>query len=140
LCNVSVASATYQYTNGSFIIKTTALADLNMMRRIVTMMTSEKGFAGDLANHISNAVEGIGMVAGDYVSSFALELSRELAVMSASIYEPGAMSKLIQLVPGIGVKLELVPLDMLLTVLLVYRYLFISLPDTDGPLMFGEPA
>jgi hypothetical protein len=140
LCNVNVASATYRYTNSSFIIKTTAPADLNMMRCIATMMTSENSFAEDLVNCISNAVEGIGMVTGDYVSSFALELSRELAAMSASIYEPGAVSELIQLVLGIGAKLELVPLDMLLTVLLVYNYLFISLPDINGPLMVGELA
>ena len=75
LCNVSVVSATYWYTNGSFIIRTTAAADLNMTKHVATMMNSETGFAGDLANRIPNAVEGIGMVAGDYVASFALELS-----------------------------------------------------------------
>jgi hypothetical protein len=140
LCNVSVVSATYRYTNGSFIIRTTAAADLNMTKRVATMMNSETGFAGDLANRIPNAVEGIGMVAGDYVASFALELSRELAAMSASMYEPGEASELVQFVPGIGAKLELGPLVILVAILLVYRYFFVFLPGTNGLLMFDESA
>ena len=115
LCTINVVSSTYQYTNGSFHTLTTTNADLNMTKRIATMLSSNY-----LTQRVPNAVEGTGLVSGDYVSSFALELSQELAGMSASIYEPGAVSDLVQLVPGIGAKLQLAPLVLLVAVLLIY--------------------
>lgn len=120
LCTVKVVSSTYRYTNGSFHTLTATTADLNMTKRIATMVSS-----GYLTDRVPNAVEGTGLLSGDYVSSFALELSRELAGMSASIYEPGAISDLVQLVPGIGAKLQIAPLVLLVAALLIYWYVFI---------------
>jgi|SRR5882762_6455199 hypothetical protein len=117
LCSVNVVSVNYQYTNGSFYIRTTNTSDLNMARRFATMIDT-----GELTKRVPNAVDGAGLLVGDYSSSFALELSRELAAMSANLYEPGNISDLVQVVPGIGSKLQLVPLILLLVVLLLYRY------------------
>lgn len=86
-----------------------------MTKHIATMLSSNY-----LTQRVPNTVEGTGLVSGDYVSSFALELSQELARMSVSIYEPGAVSDLVQLVPGIGAKLQLAPLVLLVAVLLIY--------------------
>jgi len=47
---------------------------------------------GELTKRVPNAVDGAGLLVGDYSSSFALELSRELAAMSANLYEPGNIS------------------------------------------------
>jgi hypothetical protein len=117
LCSVNVVSVNYRYTNGSLYIRTTTTSDLNMARRFTTMLDT-----GDLTTRVPNAVDGAGLLVGDYASSFALELSRELAAMSANLYEPGNISDLVQFVPGIGSKLQLAPLILLLVALLLYRY------------------
>ena len=104
--------------NGSFHVRTSSLADLNMTKRIASMIDTN-----DLTTRVPYAADGAGVFSGDYVTSFGLELSRELAAMSASIYEPGEVSHLVQLVPGIGARLQLAPLVLLLVVLLVYRYI-----------------
>lgn len=75
----------------------------------------------DLGIRVPNAVDGVGLLTGDYVSSFAIELSRGLAAMSASIYEPGEVSDIVQLVTGIGTKFQLAPLVLLVVTLLLYR-------------------
>lgn len=120
LCSVHVVSASYRrYTNGSFTTLTATSENLNMTKRIATMVGT-----GYLTDRVPNAVEGTGLISGNYVSSFALELSRELAAMSASIYEPGHTVSLVQFMPIIGTKLPLVPLGILFAVLLIYRYTF----------------
>ena len=96
---------------------TSTRADLNMTKRIATTLGSN-----DLTNRVPYATEGAGLVSGDYVSSFSLELSRGLAAMSASIYEPGAVSDLVRIVPSIGARFQLAPLVLLFVALLVYRY------------------
>jgi hypothetical protein len=116
LCSVKAVLVDYRFTNGSFNVLTMADADLHQTRRIATMLDT-----GDLAVRVPNAVDGVGYLAGDYISSFAVELSRGLAAMSASIYEPGEVSDIVQLVPGIGTKFQLAPLVLLVVTLLVYR-------------------
>jgi len=64
----------------------------------------------NLQNALPNAVDGAGLLVGIIHPHLALELSRELAAMSANLYEPGNISDLVQVVPGIGSKLQLVPL------------------------------
>ncbi|KIM74262.1 hypothetical protein PILCRDRAFT_828428 [Piloderma croceum F 1598] len=115
LCSATVVSATYRYTNGSYSMLSATPADVNMTKRITTMIGTD-----EFATRVPDAVEGIGLVSGDYVSSFSRELSRELIGMSASIYEPGPTIDLVQFMPGIGAKLQLVPLTILLVCLLIY--------------------
>jgi len=115
LCSATVVSAIYRYTNGSYSILSATNADINMTKRIATMVGSDV-----FATRVPDAVEGIGLITGDYVSSFSRELSRELIGMSASIYEPGSTIDLIQFTPGIGAKLQLAPLTLLLVCLLIY--------------------
>ena len=135
LCTINVVSSTYQYTNGSFHTLTTTNADLNMTKHIATMLSSNY-----LTQRVPNTVEGTGLVSGDYVSSFALELSQELARMSVSIYEPGAVSDLVQLVPGIGAKLQLAPLVLLVAVLLIYWWVsFLRIGHMQDLTFDGQP-
>ncbi len=117
LCSATVVSATYRYTNSSYSILSATPADVNMTKRISTMVGT-----GEFATRVPDAVEGIGLVSGDYVSSFGRELSRELIGMSASIYEPGPSVDLVQFMPGIGAKLQLAPLTLLLVCLLIYGF------------------
>ena len=93
-----------------------------MTKRIATTLDT-----GDLTRRVPNAVDGAGLLSGNYASSFSIELSRELAAMSASIYEPGHISNLVQLIPSIGTKLQLAPLVLLLISLILYRHvIFVS--------------
>src|ERR1700734_3140003 len=50
--------------------------------------------------------------------------------MSASVYAPGPALDLVQFVPGIGAKLQLAPLTILLVCLLIYRFVLSSCAST----------
>jgi len=91
-------------TNGSFNMQTTTTADLNMAQRIATILDTSY-----ITSRVSNAVDCAGLLFGNYSDFFALKLSRELAATSTSIYEPGVITDLVQLVPGIGTNLQLAP-------------------------------
>jgi hypothetical protein len=135
LCSVTVLSANYQYQNGSFSVQNSTKADLNMTRRISTMAAT-----GLLGDHVSNVVEGAGLVSGDYVSSYALELSREFVALSASMYEPADVYDAVKLTPGIGAKLQMAPLALLMATVLVYWYV-VAESGTEEPkgLTFAQP-
>src|SRR5882762_7992909 len=66
LCSVTAVSATYRYTNGSYTVQSATPADANMTKRIAAMVGT-----GEFKTRVPNAVEGIGLVTGDYVSSFS---------------------------------------------------------------------
>jgi hypothetical protein len=95
---------------------TTTNTDLHQTRCIMTMLGPS-----DLGIHMPNAVDGVGFLTGDYVSLFAIELLRGLTAMSASIYEPGEVSDIVQLVTGIGTNFQLALLVLLVVTLLLYR-------------------
>jgi len=114
-CYVDVVSVTYRYANGSFITNNTTAADLNMTRRVA--LFADTGYIYD---RLLIVVEGAGLVSGDYVAEFALELSRELIAMTAYIYEPGESLEMHTVQSVLGARLQLVPLVLLVTVLVTY--------------------
>jgi hypothetical protein len=116
VCNVDVVSATYAYSNGTFkTLERSTVTDLNMTRRIAAYSGTNY-----ITNGVANAVEGTGLVSGDYAMTFGLELSRRLMALTGSIYEPSDSLGVKMVVPTIGAKLQLVPLVLLVTTQVVY--------------------
>jgi hypothetical protein len=116
VCDVDVLSMTYAYSNGSFkTLERSTVTDLNMTRRIAAYSTTNY-----VTNGIANAVEGTGLVSGNYTATFALELSRRLMALTGSIYEPSDSLSASVVVPTIGARLQLVPLIFLVATLVIY--------------------
>jgi len=114
-CYVDVVSIIYRYANDSFITNNTIAADLNMTRRVALFADT-----GYISGRLPIVVEGAGLVSGDYAAEFALELSRELIAMTAYTYEPGESLEMHTVQSGLGARLQLVPLVLLATVLVIY--------------------
>ena len=118
VCEVDVVSATYAYSNGTFkTLERSTVTDLNMTRRIAAYSTRSY-----ITNGVANAVEGTGLVSGNYSMTFGLELSRRLLALTGSIYEPSDSLAVKMVVPTIGARLQLVPLVFLVTTLVIYWY------------------
>jgi hypothetical protein len=114
-CYVDVVSIIYRYANDSFITNNTIAADLNMTRRVALFADT-----GYIYARLPIVVEGAGLVSGDYAAEFALELSRELIAMTAYTYKPGQSLEMHTVQSGLGARLQLVPLVLLVTVLVIY--------------------
>ena len=116
VCDVDVLSTTYAYSNGSFkTLERSTVTDLNMTRRIAAYSRTSYVTQG-----IANAVEGTGLVSGNYTVTFALELSRRLMALTGSIYEPSDSLSASMVVPTVGARLQLVPLIFLVATLFIY--------------------
>jgi hypothetical protein len=116
VCDVDVLSTTYAYSNGSFkTLERSTVTDLNMTRRIAAYSRTSYVTQG-----IANAVEGTGLVSGNYTVTFALELSRRLMALTGSIYEPSDSLSASVVVPTVGARLQLVPLIFLVATLFIY--------------------
>lgn len=115
-CYVDVVLVTFHYNNGSFnTLEKTQTTDLNMTRRIAVYAGTDY-----IVHDLPSAIEGTGLVAGNYTTAFALELSRRLIGLTGSIYEPGNTIKMQALVPGLGARLSLAPLVFLIIDLITY--------------------
>lgn len=118
LCNVSIVNATYSYSNGSYkTLNTEIVTDVNMTKRVGAYM-----WTNYIQTGVSNAVEGTGLVSGDYTATFSLELGRRLLALTASIYERTDSLEVSLLIPTVGARLELAPLLLLFATLVIYLY------------------
>ena len=116
VCEVDVLSMTYAYSNGTFkTLDRSTVTDLNMTRRIAAYSRTNY-----ITNGIANAVEGTGLVSGNYTATFGLELSRRLMALTGSIYEPSDSLSVRAVVPTTGARLQLVPLVFLVATLVIY--------------------
>ena len=92
-------------TNGSFNMQTTTTADLNMAQRIATILDTSY-----ITSRVSNALDCAGLFFGNYSDFLALKLrGNSQRRAPAYLYEPGVITDLVQLVPGIGTNLQLAP-------------------------------
>lgn len=118
ICNVSLVSATYSYANGSYrTLSTEIVTDVNMTKRMGAYM-----WTNYIQTGVSDAVEGTGLVSGDYTATFSLELGRRIIALTASIYERSESLGVSLLIPAVGARLELAPLVLLCATLLIYLY------------------
>ena len=118
VCDVDVVSMTYAYSNGTFrTLERSTVTDLNMTRRIAAYARTNY-----ITKGIADAVEGTGLVSGNYTATFALELSRRLMALTGSKYEPSNSLSVNIVVPTIGARLQLVPLVFLVATLVVYWF------------------
>ena len=116
ICNVSLVSATYSYSNGSYhTIHTDLVTDLNMTKRMTVYMVTDYMTTG-----VANAVEGTGRLSGDYTFSYSMELARRTIALTASIYEPAESLNVTLLTQTVGAKLQLAPLVLFYAILAVY--------------------
>lgn len=116
-CYVDVFSVVYRFSNGSFSIVEKLAADLNMSQRIAS-----SSWSNSMAARVSNAVEGSGLVSGNYSQAFALELSREFIALTGYIYESAETLETHNAILYIGSRLQLAPLMLLVVVLGIYWY------------------
>jgi len=131
VCEVDVVSATYAYSNNTFkTLERSTVTDLNMTRRIAAYSTRNY-----ITKGIAEAVEGTGLVSGNYSMTFGLELSRRLLALTGSIYEPSNSLAVKMVVPTVGARLQLVPLVFLVTTLVIYclTILIITVLAQSGP-------
>ena len=119
LCYVDVVLVTFHYSNRSFNTwEKTQMMDLNMTRRIAVYAST-----GYIVQDLPSAIDGTGLVIGNYTTAFVLELSRRLIALTGSIYEPGNTVNMQALVPALGARLSLAPLVLLIADLIAYWYM-----------------
>jgi len=130
-CDISIRDVRYSYTS-SFTdssSKTTVPSGTDgtfqTLSSTVSSLETARFFTGSLdwnimTTYIPDRVEGAGLFSGNYANAYALELSRELAAMTGSIYSSIPVETVNTFEETWGSRIQIAPLVLYLLVVLIF--------------------
>lgn len=119
-CNATVKDIRYQYnaTDGTFQTLSATDASLHLTK-LVSALTDSGLFGINMA--IDRSVNGqVGGTSADYAAAYALELSRQLIAMTASVWEPAPAQSVHIIKRALGAEIKLVPLALYILGVLLF--------------------
>lgn len=131
-CNVTVNEVQYSYSNSTSDAQYHTISATPASLRLATFLSVTLSFPdnhnnGYIRTHVPDAVDGTGLQSGNYADAFALELSRELLGLSASIYMPADVVSIVTSTQTFGSRVKVIPLTLYVLVTLLYSYVPFSL-------------
>jgi hypothetical protein len=114
-CNVTVLDIFYTYTSSQYIVRQATPFPVQDARRIIAL-----GYDGG-SRDISKFVEGAGVSTKEtYEQAYARELSRQVTGLGAYLYRPKNALEVQSQYEILGSSLNLVPLAILVSAMLIY--------------------
>lgn len=126
-CNVTTVNIQYEYTppsstapstqGGTYTTITTSLAPAPRVPMLVATGLDN----GPILSWVPDRVDGVGWQgAGNYLESFALEMSRELMAFTAMLWQPEQVLSIQDVAGVIGSRVQIAPLALYVGAVLLY--------------------
>ncbi|KAJ7159729.1 hypothetical protein C8R46DRAFT_1039002 [Mycena filopes] len=119
VCDVHSLNITYRYFNGTYTLLSSAPSDLAQAQRV-----ADGAQGGPF--YVAPAIDGTGLLAGNYADAFARKLSQVSLAMTAYAIQPSAVLGVQSVVANIGSRFPLPPFLLLLAISCVYSLLVLA--------------
>lgn len=129
-CNVSVHDVHYRYTTNFSKMTYSAenVSSLTGYQTIsyeksstrITMLLATMIDVFITAENVLTPTQGMGLSSGSFASAYALQLSKTLVAMSASIFQPSDAQGVTTVSQTVGSRINIIPLLLILAIAVSY--------------------